>query len=263
MDRTNDTPAFFTADGDALVPGEHATSWWTPGALHGRLLGGLLARSLEREQHDEGLHFARLTVDLFRACPFAPVRVTTERIRDGRRIRVADAVLHGANGVAARASAVLLRRGEQPPGPVPATPDWDAPPPEEIAPARHDMPWNFWQFDGDNRPVSSWRDAAVRRAWLRDEADLVAGEALSPFVRVALAADTSSPMSHRSDEELEFINADYTLSLSRLPLSDAIGFQATAHSSEDGVAVGHCTVYDTAGPIGYSTTSALANVRRG
>ncbi len=262
MDRTHDTAAFFTADGDGLLPGEDARSWWSPDALHGRLLGGLLARALEREHHAEGLHFARLTVDLFRTCPFAPVRVTTERIRDGRRIRVADAVVHGANGAVARASAVLLRRGEQPAGEVPATPDWDAPPPEEIAPVRHGMPWNFWQFDGDNRPVTSWRGVAVRRAWLRDEADLVAGESLSPFTRVALAADTSSPMSHRSDDDLEFINADYTLTLARLPLSDAIGFQATAHSSEDGVAAGHCTLYDTAGPIGYSMTTALANSRR-
>ncbi len=262
MARTDSTAAFFTADGDTLLPEPHAKSWWSPDALHGRLLGGLLARALEREHHAEGLHFARLTVDLFRTCPFAPVHVTTERIRDGRRIRVADAVVHGANGVVARASAVLLRRGEQPAGEVPATADWDAPPPEEIAPVRHGMPWNFWQFDGGNRPVTSWRDVAVRRAWLRDEADLVAGEALSPFVRVALAADTSSPMSHRSDDDLEFINADYTLTLARLPLSDAIGFQATAHSSEDGVAVGHCTLYDTAGPIGYSMTTALANSRR-
>ncbi|MET8576972.1 acyl-CoA thioesterase domain-containing protein [Streptomyces sp. NPDC005012] len=262
MDPTNDAAAFFTADGDTLLPGEHARSWWTPDAVHGRLLGGLLARALEREHGAEGLHFARLTVDLFRACPFAPLRVTTERIRDGRRIRVADAVVHGANGVAARASAVLLRRGEQPAGPVPATPDWDAPPPEEIAPVRHDMPWNLWLFGGDNRPVESWEGVPERRAWLRDEAELVAGEALSPFVRVALAADTASPMAHRSDDDLEFINADYTLTLARLPLGDAIGFQATAHSSEEGVAVGHCALYDTAGPIGYAMTTALANARQ-
>lgn len=65
------------------------------------------------------------------------------------------------------------------------------------------------------------------------------------------------------DAGLQFINADYTLCLSRLPLSDAIGLESAAHTSEDGVAVGHCTLHDTAGPIGYCMTTAVANPRAG
>ena len=260
MAQTEQEEAFFTSVGDELVPATHARGWWTPGMMHGRLLGGLAARALEAEHAAEGLHFTRLTVDLFRNAPMAPVRVETHRIRDGRRIRVADATVHGANGVVARASAVLLRRSEQPPGRIPATPPWDAPAPEELFTPR-DGAWTAWMFDEQNNSAKGgWRDGLKRRAWLREARELVAGEPLSPFVRAALAADTASPLVHAGDEGLQFINADYTLCLSRLPLSDAIGLESGAHTSEDGVAVGHCTLHDSAGPIGYCMTTAVANL---
>ena len=35
-------PAYFTPTDEGLVPGETARSWWVPGMIHGRLLGGLL-----------------------------------------------------------------------------------------------------------------------------------------------------------------------------------------------------------------------------
>jgi hypothetical protein len=100
-----------------------------------------------------------------------------------------------------------------------------------------------------------------RRAWIRETRELIAGESLSPFVRAALAADTASPLAHSADSGLEFINADYTLCLSRLPLGDALGLDASGHTSEEGIAVGHCTVHDLVGPIGYCMTTAVANRR--
>jgi hypothetical protein len=44
-------------------------------------------------------------------------------------------------------------------------------------------------------------------------------------------------------------------------LSEVVGFESGGHISEDGIAVGHATVYDLAGPIGHCTTTALANKR--
>ncbi|MFD7293837.1 acyl-CoA thioesterase domain-containing protein [Streptomyces sp. NPDC059897] len=267
MAQTEDEAPYFTRNEDTVdsagsaetfVPESHARGWWAPGTVHGRLLGGLLARALEREHAEEGLHFARLTVDLFRTAPFAPVGVTTQRVRDGRRIRVADAVAHGTDGrPLARASAVLLRTATPPPGHIPATGPWDAPPAQELL-APHGRT-QFLRFDEELRPVREWSGDQRRRSWMRDARPLVGGEALSPLVRAALAADTASPLAHAGDDGLRYINADYTLSLSRLPLSDEIGLEATGHTAEDGIAVGHCTLYDAAGPIGYCTTTALAN----
>jgi hypothetical protein len=258
--QTESQDAYFTAREDELIPAPHARSWWSAEMLHGRLLGGLMARAVEAQHGTEELHFTRFTVDLFRNAALEPVRVTTERVRDGRRIRVVDAAVHSSGRAIARASALLLRRTEQPSGRVPSTPPWDAPPMEEFpAPAGSLLPMRL--FDAENRPMGMWSEAGEgpRRVWLRETRPLVAGESLSPFVRAALAADTASPLVHAGADGLEFINADYTLCLSRLPLSEAIGMQSGGHTSEDGVAVGHCTLHDATGPIGYCATTAVAN----
>ncbi|MQY29400.1 acyl-CoA thioesterase domain-containing protein [Nocardia aurantia] len=261
MAQTEHSEPYFTEKDGALLPAPHARSWWTPGMLHGRLLAGLLARALERAHSGEDLHFARLTVDMFRNAPMEPLRATTERVREGRRIRVADAVLHSSVGPVARASAVLLRRGEQPTGFVPNVPEWNAPPPDQL-PDTMKPEFPIQMFDAENNPIHYWGDSGTlrRRIWVHEFSPLVAGESLSPFVRAALAADAASPMTHAA-KKLEFINADYTLLLSRLPMTDVVGLESGGHISEDGIAVGHATVYDIAGAIGHCTTTALANTR--
>ncbi len=239
-------PAYFTASDDGFVPGESARSWWVPGMIHGRLLGGLLARELEATYGSPEFQFSRLTVDMFRNAPFEPVQVDSLVVREGRRIRVTEATVTTSVGMVARASAVQLRRGEQPTGAVPTrTPAWDAPDPATA-------PRSFYEF-GD--------DPSRRRMWIQEKSPLVDGEALSPFVRAALAADMASPLSHRSVDELEFINADYTLVLSRDPVGAHIGLESGGHASDDGVAAGHITMHDAEGPIGFSMAVAVANVR--
>lgn len=261
--------AFLSPSGDGLVPAPHARSPWGTDMLHGRLLGGLLARAVEREHGEPWLHVARLTVDLFRSTPLVPVQVVTSRVRDGRRIRVVDATVLTADGPGARASAVLLRRGDQPAGAVPATPPWDVPGPDRLGPApqrpgaARRVPWDTWLLDADGKPASGWNAGHPRRAWLRETHELVAGEPLTPLVRAALAADFASPLAHAGTAGLQYINADYTLALSREPLGDAIGLESAGHLGQDGTAVGHCTMYDSSGPIGYCTVTALANPNNG
>lgn len=253
---SEDIPPYFTKTGGHYTPAPHARSWWTAGMLHGRLLGGLMARTLENEHRADGFHFARLTVDLFRNAPFEPVAVSTESLRDGRRIRVTEAKVTASTGVVARATAVQLRIGEQPEErPAPA-PDWDVPRPESLAERKPGNALQQWFIPGDGRTTP-------RGLWMREACELVAGEALSPFVRAALAADAASPMAHRSETGLAFINADYSLYLSRPPVGEYLGLESGGHASTDGVAVGQCALYDEAGHLGWCATAAVANPRRG
>ena len=261
-----DQQAFFTAAGDELIPAPHARGPWAADMMHGRLLGGLMARAIEREHADEDLHVARLAVDLYRRAGLVPLRVATRRIRDGRRVRVVDATVSTGDGQVARASAVLLRRGAQPPGESYTTPGWDAPEPDELGSPVGGVPFHLWLMsaDGDCAGVGAagaariWESTGRRRAWIREAHELIAGESASPFVRVALAADFASPLTLFGTAGLRYINADYTLTLARLPVSDAIGFQSDGQLSDDGVAIGRCTLYDSAGPIGYCAVTALA-----
>ena len=73
-------PAYYRADGDTLEPDERARGPWAPDMMHGRLLGGIAARALERAVGAPGWRAARLTVDLFR--PAAMQAVHVERHSD-------------------------------------------------------------------------------------------------------------------------------------------------------------------------------------
>ncbi|MGW0809272.1 acyl-CoA thioesterase domain-containing protein [Nonomuraea sp. NPDC002799] len=249
-----DKPFFMLKRGE-LVPAPHARGPWSPDMLHGRLLGGLAARAIEQEYAQPGMQFARLTVDLFRNSPMLPVKVHTSLVRDGRRIRVVDVTISTDQGVIARAGAVLLRQGEQPGGAQAiVTPPWDERPPEGPPVTSGDWtpPFDLWRLTG-------WGEPGPGRVWLRETHPLVDEEPVSPFVGTALAADFASPLSNAGSDGLRFINADYTLTLARLPGTDLIGVESTGHLSAGGVATGQVTLHDTTGPIGFCVVTAVAN----
>src|SRR6201996_4702505 len=83
---------FFVTDGKRYVPTPLARGPWGP-SLSGNYIGGLLGRAVEYEVADFDLHPARLTVDLLRPVALQPLQVHSSVVRDGRRLRLVDAVL--------------------------------------------------------------------------------------------------------------------------------------------------------------------------
>lgn len=257
---------FFRAEGDTLIPADFATSPWGK-VLHGRLIGGLTARAAELARADAPeLACGRLTVDLFRSVPLAPVSVTTRTVRRGRRIVVLDVTVEQDGTPAGQGRVVLLRRSEQPDGTFRPVPAWDAPAPPQLGPprsassSRWTAPWESWPVGG---PVDGPGGGVSGGMWIRDVHPLVTGEQLTPLVRVAMAADIASPVSHFSASGLSFINADYTAYLGREPHGEYIGIQPSGHISEQGVAAGQCVIHDERGAIGFVTTAAVANPTMG
>ena len=256
---------FFRVDGDKLVPAAFATSPWGP-VLHGRLIGGLTARAAEQARSaDPELACSRLTVDMFRSAPLKPVRVSTRPVRSGRRIAVLDVTIEQDDGPVGQGRVVLLRRSEQPAGNFRPAPAWDAPTPQQLGPPqpatsrRWTAPWESWRVGSQDTPGGMMGDGL----WIRDTHPLITGERLTPLVRLAMAADLSSPVSNSSDRGLSFINADYTVYLGREPEGEYVGIQPAAHISDRGVAAGHCVVHDLRGPVGFVTTAAVANPTMG
>jgi hypothetical protein len=137
-----------------------------------------------------------------------------------------------------------------------STPPWDAPHPDTLPKPEFEAPWEM-------RSISEgWFGAfEQKRMWLREIRELIAGEEMTPFVRAATAADIANPLVNSGTEGLQFINGDITLYLARLPVDEWIGFEVSHHISADGIAIGESIVYDTKGPIGTSTVSALAQRR--
>ncbi|OBB59244.1 hypothetical protein A5757_14925 [Mycobacterium sp. 852013-51886_SCH5428379] len=251
---------FFVRQDDGFQPSEVAHGGWGP-TLGGQVIGGLLARCLEHHVPEDDLHPARLTVEILRRVATAPVRVDASVVRSGRRMRSVDAVMTQDGDLVARASALYLRRGAQPEGRVWTTPVDMPPIPCEPAHVDDTVPMFIRPYgarpDGSDR--LPWQHDGPRFAWLREIRDLVSGEVPTPFVRAAMAADVTSSMSNFSTAGLAFINADYTLTLSRLPSGPFIGLAALTHYSDAGVATGTASLFDADGPIGAAMSTAVAN----
>jgi Thioesterase-like superfamily len=254
----------FLTDGKSYVPTRLARGPWGP-SISGNYIGGLLGRVVEQEVDDVDLQPARLTVDLLRPVALQPVQVRSSVVRAGRRLRLVDAVMTQNDELVSRASALFLRRSEHAVDTV-----WTSPVAMPAVPAEpdvlpDDVSMVFHSYGRDpvaGSPgvgVDEWRHGGQKFAWTRELKLLVDDEPLSPFTRAVMAADVTSSLTHWGIEGLQFINADYTTTLSRLPEGNYIGLAAVTHYSHAGVATGVATLFDETGPIGSGMATAVAN----
>ena len=249
----------FTLEQGLYVPGESARGPWGADELGGGLITGLLAHEVER--HDDGtLHPARLTFDMYRPVPRGPLRMSSRVVRDGRRIRVVDVSLTHEDVEVSRASALLIRRTEEPPGEVARPPVTTVAPPEGIAP-------DEWPGRGDaerfleNRSLRPTGGSEPAARWTRMRRPVVDGVPITPLVRAATAGEAASPVSNRSPVGLYFKNADTTIYMHRLPVGEWICLEVVARGSADGVAVGECALHDERGVFGRSLVACVATAR--
>lgn len=256
--------AFFSLDAaGAYEPTEYARSAWSPSMLNGPSVVAAAARSLECEQGGDDLLPARLTVDLFAPVRFAPLRVVTEAVRTGQRIRVSDARVTQEGQTVARATLVMLRLGEQPSGEV-WTSNRELGFPRQLADrslasdAHHYFVGDPDDPDRWSRDMGDHQNNRRKRIWNHPR-DVVEGDRATPFQRAATLAESTSLATNWGSEGIGFINADVTVALSRLPRSEDLGLEADQHLSTDGVAVGSATLYDREGPFGTGTVVAIAN----
>ncbi|HEY4942663.1 MAG TPA: acyl-CoA thioesterase domain-containing protein [Rhizomicrobium sp.] len=252
--------AFFKRDGETYVPQPSARGPWNPNSLHGRVVIGLLGHELERLHGGAEWMPARLTVDMYRLPDFSAITAVTRVVRGGKRIKVVDCELISGGRSVARGTAQFLIRGENAPGKSWSPPNWDAPDPDTLPPP---PPGQFGERMWKMRNISDWfsSNGARRGAWMAEIRELVNGAPLTPFTRVAVAADFASPLANRSENSLGYINTDVTVYLHRLPVGEWIGFEKINHQASDGVAIGECFLYDIEGSIGSASCAALRQAR--
>lgn len=268
----------FLRDGDLFVPTERAGSPWGPGVLHGGPPAGLLARAIERANSDPELQVARLTIDLLRPVPKAPLAATARVVREGKRIAVLEASLLSGGVEVSRATALLLRRSKV------ALPQQVLPPPRWVASHEtlptvsmgealaHNLPPEERQRQSTRYP-GFHTTVEVRRvdgepgrgrgtAWIRIPVPFVEGEATSPLVRLAATSDFGNALGHiRPDEQVGFINADISLHLHRMPEGEWICLETKATAQEYGIGLVESVVHDLHGPIGRVSQAILVNRR--
>lgn len=265
--------ALFTVlDEHHVVPTELARGPWDPSSLHGGPVGALVLRAGEAALAATGADAVtpvRLTLDLERPVPLAPLEVRTEIVRPGRKVQVAEVTIHDEGGRRlARASILATRREAQD---LPAhryAPDEDAPPGRETAPDRE--PWlpmgDTVAFHNDATEHRYVRGGIVEIGpatdWIRLTVPVVSGEDVSPWQRTAAAADFVNGISGvLSPEHWTYINPDLTVTLHRLPVGEWIAVDAVTRLDGSGVGTAEADLYDEAGRIGRCVQTLLVQHR--
>jgi hypothetical protein len=259
VDSVASTPYFFR-DESRYVPTQIARGGWGP-SISGHVVGGLLGWAVERAVDDPQLQPARLTVDLPAPTALEPIEVHTRVQHERRRLRLVEAVLIQRGAPVARGSALFLRRGPQHDGHV-----WSQSVQMPPVPIEHDgaqlslfMRTYGWGA-GIQNPDPDWAHTfGPKFTWLHETRPLIDGEPLSAFTRAAMAGDITASIANWGTQALQFINADYTLTLSRLPEGPHIGLASLTHSSHEGVATGSAVLVDHRGPVGTAVSVSIAH----
>ena len=253
------TEAFFEQDRDLLVPSELTRGPWDPGAQHAGPPSALVARAIERFEPRAGMRVGRITLEILRPVPLAPLSVRVELVRPGRSVELLEATLSGPDGELIRARAWRvqesdLRLDEQeppPPGPEAGAQGEFFETGEEVG----------YHTAMEYRFVSGgFLERGPALVWMRPSVALVAGEQTSPLERVFIAADSGNGVSAALDwRSTIFINTDLTVHLLREPAGEWVCLDAVTHV--DGVGMADSALYDERGRIGRAVQTLLVRSR--
>ena len=108
----------------------------------------------------------------------------------------------------------------------------------------------------ENRVAEGRFFAGPCTVWFRLRHPLVAGEAPSPYQRVAVAADSGNGISAALDfARYSFVNCDLTINLLRRPVGEWICLQARTELGGNGCGLAESALFDEGGLIGRATQS--------
>lgn len=263
------TALFEAVDSDVYQPLDRARGPWDPGALHGGPSAALLARAVERVDGADAMHVARLSVELLRPVPVAPLRVTATVQRPGRKVQLVGASMTVVETGAevARAVALLIRAGHVD---MPDLRDQDrleGPPARGQARVRpkFDQEWAAFHNEGVEMRFTegAFQEPGPCVVWMRLCQPVVAGEEPTPVQRVASHADFGNGVSSVVPwAKYLFINPDLTIHLARPPAGEWVCLEARSTlSPEDGMGMAESALYDEQGRIGRSVQSLLVDRR--
>ena len=274
----NVADALFTFDGVHYTPTDFSRGPWTADALHGGPVAALVARAAESCEAPGPMYSARLTVELLRPVPVAPLAVEAVVARPGRKVQLIDVTVRTATDGAEVAWGRLLRiRALAPhdpqaaglPAPLEArsTDDARPPGPEEGEPARQpprtsERAGTYRAFHSEGAELRFVRGAfdqlGPSTVWVRLAVPLVDREEPSPMQRAAGAADFGNGVSTEIPfGQFLFINPDLTVSLDRPPVGDWIGLEARTAIGAPGTGVAQSLLWDELGPVGRSLQSLV------
>jgi hypothetical protein len=224
----------------------------------------LIGRAVEGHDGGEGRQVGRITFEILRPVPIAPLRVAVETIRPGRSVELLGATLSDEKGEVIRATAWRLRTSEvEIPAGLPRAAA--QPPPEQGEPKEF---FETGQTVGyhtamEYRFISGgFTEPGPATVWMRMRVPLLPDEEPSPLTRVLVAADSGNGVSATLDwTRFLFINVDLTVHLHRLPAGEWVCLDAITLPESNGVGLADTALHDEQGPIGRAAQTLLVGER--
>ena len=255
--------AIYRLDGDRVVTSPNAAGPWAAGMQHGSAPAALAVWAAEAIPTREPMQIARVTIDLMRPVPVAPLTLKTEVLREGRKIQLCavrllagDAVVVGATILKVKTQALNLPSEV---GDVAV----ELPGPDQ---AREEQP----SFSSSPFVTGISMRAARGRfgvpgpgaIWYRVDRPLVEGSPVSQAMRAVVAADFCNGTSAVLDfREWTFINADLTVNFARQPAGAWILLDAESWIGPDGAGIATARLADERGYFGRAVQSLVIEKR--
>ncbi len=262
-------PVFYD-EGGKLHPSHLATGPWYKGTQHGSAMMLLAALAAEQFPSEIERQVTRLTVDMMKAAPIAPIELQTMVRKGGKNMEVLDISILNEGQEFVRASAMRFRIDEVPvaerikfKGDVPVLPE----------PLAESLFTEAAHREGFHHAIEIRIDVHANPAimWLRLRQPVIGNQPATPLLRVAAAADWTyavPSIAHRvvtgegfNSQPYYGINPDTTINLHRPATGEWIGIQSNPTYDNLGVGTVMGQLFDQLGPIGYSTQSVLLRHR--
>jgi hypothetical protein len=226
-------------------------------------LGGapaaLMATLVEQFRGVVSMPVVRLTIDLLRPVPLAPLIPEIVVVRAGKRIQVLNVTLSAGGIVVAMCTALRMRRGSLPVDGLPDGRQSTAPgrPVSTRFPLRADRSHGarFAIEFLDEEPGTWLRNPT----WVRQRVDVVEDEETAALARLAFAADFASGVGHPWHLPVYGVNADITLNVIRLPESEWLCLDGRAWITAAGIGQVQATIADTSGILAAVSIARLVD----
>lgn len=256
--------AVYRVEGSIAQTSPFAGGPWDPALQHGAAPSSLICWAIERLPAPTPMRVARLTVDLMRPVPVAPLAIETKLLREGRKIQLVQVALRAAGVEVVRATALRVRRHEQALPAAAFCPPHDMQAPHLSRPPDTAGMGETPFLSGIEMRIArgSFRLPGPAAVWYRADRPMVEGAPLSPLMRAAIAADfcngTSAVLGFK---EWTFINGDLTLSLAREPVGEWILLDAETWAGPDSIGLAAARLADRDGYFGRAVQSILFEKR--
>ncbi|MEE8406973.1 MAG: thioesterase family protein [Acidimicrobiia bacterium] len=238
-----------------------ANAGWYEEGQHGGALTALIIGHVEEAPTLMPMEIARITVEMFRVVPLVPLTISTQIIREGKRIQTIKVDITDPSGALLSVASVQRLRTADRPLPNQAEtqtsslagpddcPIWDA---TRWGPGKSGKTM-FHRGAVEVREIyGGFGEAGPGAAWIRLTLPVIAGTKNSPAQIAGAAGDFCNGLSTALANDWLFMNSDLTVHIGRYPRGEWVALEAESHYSGLGRGVAAGSLWDEESWVGRS-----------